>query len=313
MDRLGAELGFPPGGLLVKRDDLTALAGGGNKARKLERLCADALDADADTLVTGGGRQSNHVRMTAAAANRLGLACTVVLASDRPDTPTGNVVLDELLGPEMVWAGDLDYPALEAAHRRRSRPARGPRSHAVRDADRRRVHHRRARATSTPPTSLPRRCPTSISSSSPTDRAARTPDSSPDSVITARCSASTSARDPISTTRCRRWPLTSQARADLPPPAGTVQVDHDHFGDDYGDPTDACREALLLAARLEGIVLDPVYTGKAMAALVAAARERPDRRVVATRRVHAHRRHARAVLVALRGLGPVGVHMVRHP
>src|SRR3954451_17493995 len=113
MERLGAELGFPAGGLLVKRDDLTALAGGGNKVRKLERLCADALECGADTLVTGGGRQSNHVRMTAAAANRLGLACTVVLASERPETPTGNVVLDELLGPEMVWAGDLDYPALE--------------------------------------------------------------------------------------------------------------------------------------------------------------------------------------------------------
>src|SRR5262245_4428856 len=84
MDRLGADLGFPSGGLLVKRDDLTALAGGGNKVRKLELLCADALDVGADTLVTGGGRQSNHVRMTAAAANRLGLACTVVLASDRP-------------------------------------------------------------------------------------------------------------------------------------------------------------------------------------------------------------------------------------
>ena len=70
MDRLGAELGFPPGGLLVKRDDLTALAGGGNKVRKLERLCADALDQDADTLVTGGGRQSNHVRMARSREHR---------------------------------------------------------------------------------------------------------------------------------------------------------------------------------------------------------------------------------------------------
>src|SRR3954447_6210853 len=114
MDRLGAELGFPADGLLVKRDDLTGLAGGGNKVRKLERLCADALGSGADTLVTGGGRQSNHVRMTAAAASKLGLACTVVLASGRPDAPTGNVVLDELLGPEIVWAGDLDYFPLEA-------------------------------------------------------------------------------------------------------------------------------------------------------------------------------------------------------
>src|SRR3954463_6717092 len=94
MDRLGAHLGFPPGGLLVKRDDLTGLAGGGNKARKLELLCADAIAAGADTLVTGGGRQSNHVRMTAAAARIIGLHCTVVLASDAPADPTGNVLLD---------------------------------------------------------------------------------------------------------------------------------------------------------------------------------------------------------------------------
>lgn len=101
-DRLGAALGMDPGALWVKRDDLTGLAGGGNKARKLEYLCADALAQGADVLVTGGGAQSNHVRMTAAAANRLGLACTVVVAGPRPPLPTGNGVLLELLGPEVL-------------------------------------------------------------------------------------------------------------------------------------------------------------------------------------------------------------------
>ncbi len=85
MDRLGEELGLADGRLWVKRDDLTGLGGGGNKVRKLEHLCADALAEGCDTLVTGGGRQSNHVRMTAAAANHLGLACTIVLGSDPPD------------------------------------------------------------------------------------------------------------------------------------------------------------------------------------------------------------------------------------
>src|SRR5437660_7754375 len=115
MDRLGAYLGMEPGCLWVKRDDCTGLAGGGNKARKLEYLCADALAQGCDTLVTGGGRQSNHVRMTAAAANRLGMHCTVVLGSDPPSVPSGNVVLDELLAPEIVWAGALDYYGVEAA------------------------------------------------------------------------------------------------------------------------------------------------------------------------------------------------------
>src|SRR5579884_3519763 len=93
MDRLARHLGLPPGTLFVKRDDCTGLAGGGNKARKLEYLCADALEQGCDVLVTGGGRQSNHVRMTAAAANRLGLGCTVVLAGGRPRHATGNVVI----------------------------------------------------------------------------------------------------------------------------------------------------------------------------------------------------------------------------
>ncbi|HEX2273780.1 MAG TPA: pyridoxal-phosphate dependent enzyme, partial [Acidimicrobiales bacterium] len=119
LDRLGAHLGMAPGRLWVKRDDVTGLAGGGNKARKLEYLCADALAQGCDTLVTGGGRQSNHVRMTAAAANRLGLGCTIVLNAERPEVPMGNLLLDELLGPDIVWAGDgttqLDYYGVEAA------------------------------------------------------------------------------------------------------------------------------------------------------------------------------------------------------
>src|SRR5207302_9345015 len=116
-DGLGAHLGMEPGCLWVKRDDCTGLAGGGNKARKLEYLCADALAQGCDTLVTGGGRQSNHVRMTAAAANRLGLACTVVLGSDPPSVPSGNVVLAHLLRPELVWGGPLGYYEMEDAIR----------------------------------------------------------------------------------------------------------------------------------------------------------------------------------------------------
>src|SRR5688500_1985385 len=115
MDRLAAAIGLGAGRLWVKRDDLTGLGGGGNKVRKLEHLCADALAQGCDTLVTGGGRQSNHVRMTAAAANHLGLACTIVLGSDAPEQATGNVVLDQLLAPDIVWAGPLEYYDLEAA------------------------------------------------------------------------------------------------------------------------------------------------------------------------------------------------------
>src|SRR5512135_820539 len=80
--RLSRELGVR---VLVKRDDLTGFALGGNKARKLEFLLADALAQGADTLVTGGGAQSNHARMTAAAARKLGMDISMVFFGPKPD------------------------------------------------------------------------------------------------------------------------------------------------------------------------------------------------------------------------------------
>ncbi|HVM41095.1 MAG TPA: pyridoxal-phosphate dependent enzyme, partial [Acidimicrobiia bacterium] len=113
LERLSEWLGGPE--VLVKRDDQTGLALGGNKARKLEYLCAEALEAGADVLVTGGGHQSNHVRMTAAAANRLGLDCHLVLGGDRPGHFDGNLVVDAVLGAEIEFCGAGDYYGVEAA------------------------------------------------------------------------------------------------------------------------------------------------------------------------------------------------------
>ena len=100
LPRLGAELGVD---LWVKRDDCTGLAGGGNKTRKLEFLIGDALAQGADTLVTQGAVQSNHVRQTAAAAAAHGLACEIILeertGSKAHDyVGNGNVLLDRLMG-----------------------------------------------------------------------------------------------------------------------------------------------------------------------------------------------------------------------
>jgi 1-aminocyclopropane-1-carboxylate deaminase/D-cysteine desulfhydrase-like pyridoxal-dependent ACC family enzyme len=91
--------------LWVKRDDLTGLGGGGNKARKLEFLCGDAVAAGAGALVTVGAAQSNHCRMTAAAGARLGLEVHLVLSGDRPDTATGNQLLDYLFGAQLHFTG----------------------------------------------------------------------------------------------------------------------------------------------------------------------------------------------------------------
>ncbi len=104
LPRLTARLGGPQ--LWVKRDDQTGLATGGNKTRKLEFLVAQALAQGADTLITCGAAQSNHARQTAAAAARFGLACTLVLRGEEPPRSLGNLLLDRLLGADVVWTGE---------------------------------------------------------------------------------------------------------------------------------------------------------------------------------------------------------------
>ena len=282
MDRLGEALGFDAGCLWVKRDDCTGLAGGGNKARKLEYLCADAIAQGCDMLVTGGGRQSNHVRMTAAAANRLGLACTVVLSSEPPSHPTGNVVLDHVLAPDMVWAGRLDYYGTEAAIEA--------------TCDRLTADGRR-------PYRMPVGGASTVGALGYVEAADELVAQLPglDLVVVADGSGGTHAglvaglghhgkvlgvdvgTRPDLDEQVPAKAAATAALAGRPEPVGECVVDHDNFGPDYGVPTDDCRRALDLAARLEGLILDPVYSGKAMAGLIAARRDGrigPNRTVV---------------------------------
>jgi D-cysteine desulfhydrase family pyridoxal phosphate-dependent enzyme len=275
MDRLAAELGLAPGVLWVKRDDCTGLAGGGNKARKLEFLCADAIAQGCDVLVTGGGRQSNHVRMTAAAANKLGLDCTVVLSSAPTAHPTGNVVLDHVLRPDIVWAGTLDYYGTEAAITETAE---------------------RLRAAGRTPYLMP------IGGASPIGALGYVAGAQElaaqaavhrfevDLVVVADGSGGTHAglvaglgdhARVLGVDVGTRPDLDEQvpakaaevaSLAGLPTPVGDLRLDHDSFGTGYGATTPETREALDLAARAEGLILDPVYTGKAMVGLIALAR-----------------------------------------
>ena len=271
MDRLGAALGLDAGRLWVKRDDVNGVGGGGNKVRKLEFLVGDALAQGCDTLVTGGGRQSNHCRITAAAAARLGLACTIVLTSPRPSVPTGNVLLDEVLRPDIVWAGERDYYGAEAA---------------IEDAC------DRLRAEGRVPYRMPVGGASTVGALGYVACGLELRDQVVDVglVVTADGSGGTHAglvaglgdhgavlgvdvgTRPDLDERVPEKAAEVAALAGLPDPKGTVQLDHDRFGGGYGAPTDECREALHLAATLEGLLLDPVYTGKAMAGLIAAAR-----------------------------------------
>jgi 1-aminocyclopropane-1-carboxylate deaminase/D-cysteine desulfhydrase-like pyridoxal-dependent ACC family enzyme len=262
-------LRFEPGCLWVKRDDCTGLAGGGNKARKLEYLCADAVAQGCDTLVTGGGRQSNHVRMTAAAANKIGLRCTVVLASGAPSHPTGNVVLDHVLAPDIVWAGPLDYygteAAIEATCATLEKQGRTPYRMPVGGA-------------------------TAVGALGYVEAADELLVELPglDLVVVADGSGGTHSglvaglgdhAKVLGVDVGTRPDLDQQvpakaaavaALAGRSDPTGACAIDHDRFGEDYGAMTDDCRRAIDLAARLEGLVLDPVYSGKAMAGLMAA-------------------------------------------
>jgi D-cysteine desulfhydrase family pyridoxal phosphate-dependent enzyme len=104
MPRLSEALGGPR--LLIKRDDQTGLAFGGNKTRKLEFLVAEAREQGAKTLISGGAMQSNHCRQTAAAAARFGFECILVLTGELPERSSANLLLDELFGAKIVAVPD---------------------------------------------------------------------------------------------------------------------------------------------------------------------------------------------------------------
>lgn len=272
MERLTDALGGPR--LLVKRDDCTGLALGGNKARKLEQLCAEALAAGCDTLVTGGGPQSNHVRMTTAAANRLGLECHVALAGTATTRPSGNLLLDQLLGAHFHFVGPVEYYALEAA---------------IDDVV------SRVAADGRHPFAIP------IGGASVTGVVAYADAADElfdqlgtdpvDVIVVADGSGGTHAgllagvagrarivgvdvgTRPDLDDVVPRLAAQAAARTHRPPPPEQADVDHDRFGSGYGAITDTAVEACELMGRLEGLVLDPVYTAKAMAGLLAAVRD----------------------------------------
>ncbi len=277
MDRFSEWLGGPR--VLVKRDDLTGLALGGNKARKLEYLCGEAQARECDVLVTGGGAQSNHARMTAAAANRLGLDCHLAVGGREPETYSGNLLLDRVLGATLHFTGAESYYEVESAIEEVA---------AGLTADGRR------------PFAMP------IGGASVTGAAAfvwaadellaqaDTDDlGDVDWVVVADGSGGTHAglvaglggdarvlgvdvgTRPDLDDVVPRLAAEAAARAGRGAPVtDQLVIDHTRFGDGYGAVTDAALEAIERVARLEGIVLDPVYTGKAMAGLVAASRDR---------------------------------------
>ena len=266
-DRLGKALGLAPGRLWVKRDDCTGLATGGNKARKLELLVADAVATGCDVLVTAGGLQSNHARTTAAAASRAGLGCVLAFNNASPTRTEGNQLLDTLLGAECRYLGPMPMDDLNDAVNR--------------IADELRTAGRK-------PYVIP------LGGSSPLGASAYAAAAEEivaalghDDVlvITATGSGGTHAGLAARLGHAKVVGVDAGALADvgavvrqltidvaalkgLPTPTDEPRLLRDQVGPGYGAPTAACRAAIHLAARSEGLLVDPVYSGKALAGLM---------------------------------------------
>jgi len=270
--RLSAALGGPR--ILLKRDDVMPLGLGGNKTRKLEYLLGRALAEGADTVITTGAATSNHCRLTAAACCKLGLHSVLVLRSPggRAPIPQGNLLLDRLLGAELRFV-DGDGPFTEADELERVA------------AELRRSGHR--------PYIIPTGGSVGLGavgySHAMAEIAQRAPDA--DLVVAAAGSGGTHAGlmlgRRLHLPRARVWgvrvsgdgavPLAdrihgilveAEALAGLAHEDAPVELIAGYLGAGYGDITDGVREAIGLVARTEGLFLDPVYTGKAMAGLI---------------------------------------------
>jgi D-cysteine desulfhydrase family pyridoxal phosphate-dependent enzyme len=274
---LSRSLGGGPS-LFIKRDDAIPFGFGGNKVRKLALVAARAVADGADTLITAGGVQSNHARATAAAAARLGLRAVLVANGKAPEPLTANALLDHLLGAEVVYVPTRDDRApmmLQLAERLRGEGGR--------------------------PFTIPIGASTPLGALGFVLAMAELVDQigAPDVIVHSTSSGGTQA-GLVAGCRLLDLPtrvlgisaddsaasLRSQVEAiiggiadlvDLDPARlsrGTaIEVDDGFVGDGYGIPTPASREALQLTARTDAIFLDPTYTAKAMAGLIAYVRQ----------------------------------------
>lgn len=275
LPHLSARLGLE---VYIKRDDLTDLALGGDKPRKLEYELAEARSHGADTIVTCGSSQSNHARLTAAAARTLGLECAVVLSRDRYEALQGNLLTVRLMGADVRIVETADHWDLEkyALALCDDLQARGRKPHYI-------------------PVSgtTPRSCLgyvrggleliEQVAEQRVRLAAIYTPFGTGGIfsalLLTLRERGITCPLIGISVNRARarclenfeRWWLSLCHLLDRDPQRsrGPFEIHDEYIGHEYGDPTEASLDAILLLARTEGILLDPVYSGKMVAGFLA--------------------------------------------
>jgi D-cysteine desulfhydrase family pyridoxal phosphate-dependent enzyme len=270
MPRLSGLLGGPR--LLVKRDDLTGLAFGGNKTRKLEFVLAEAQANGARTIITVGAAQSNHCRQTAALAARAGLGCILVLSGEPEEHASGNLLLDQLFGAEIVWTA---RPEREAALQKTFDTAweEGRRPYLI-------------------PLGASNALGTLAYEAAFQEFLAQEPPQKVDWIVVASSSGGTQAGlalgarragwqgrvlgisidEPASELQITVADLANAAAERLGEEISLapeeINVNADYLGEGYGVMGDAEREAIRLFAQSEGLLLDPVYTGRAAAGLL---------------------------------------------
>jgi L-cysteate sulfo-lyase len=292
MPRLTEALGGPR--LFIKRDDCTGLASGGNKTRKLEFLIADALEKGADILVTQGAVQSNHVRQTAAAACKFGLDCHALLERRVPDRApdyeiTGNVLLDHIFGASIEFRPtglDMNAEALavcESFAASGRKPyfipgggsneigALGYVSCALELIDQ--IYHQKLNvgwivlASGSAGTHAGMLAGLHLAASE---------------IPIMGISVRHQAAKQIETVH-RLAASTAALLNDAPLGVEKVIIDDRYVGAGYGQPTTGTLDAINLIARREGLLLDPVYSGKGLAGLIGLVSERffePEKDVV---------------------------------
>ncbi len=263
--------------ILIKRDDLTGLALGGNKARKLEFLVADAMQQGATVLVTSGAVQSNHARMTAAAARIVGLKACLILTAKGPNPAVqGNLLLDRLLEAEVhfVMPGDdadeRIAGAMVALRDRGERPYLIPvgGSNAIGA-----FGYVTATLELVAQLFQMGEAPSRLyyASGSRGTQAGLALGTKMYSAPYRLYGIAVSGGDPGKTERAVA--IANEAAEMLRVPTrltiDELLTDEGYIGEGYGIPTAACLEAIRLLAHNEGIFLDPVYSGKAMAGMIA--------------------------------------------
>ena len=258
----------------IKRDDMLGLFPGGNKTRKLEFLVADALAQGCDHLVTTGAPQSNHCRQTAAAAARFGLGCSLVLRGQRPEATTGNLLLDHLLGAHVYWNegrdGSESIAAIQAELRSLGRrpyliPLGG--SNVIGATGY--VLAMRELMTQLEAQRLNVDFIVFASSSGGTQAGIAL---GAHAYGYRGAALGISVDHPADALRTQVAALTTATATHLGLDslslADRIDVNDDYLGEGYARVGETEREAITLVGQLEGILLDPVYTGRAMGGLI---------------------------------------------